>query len=488
MLRFLSLAVLVLGVFSAEAAHGAGKRNPPAAPSNLAATGVSSSQINVTWMDVANETGFRIQRGPSATGPWTVVAITSAGVTAWADTGITPSTTCYYGVCAYNSKGSSCYSGPVSATTLAGTSCTYAISPGSCSFAAGGGSSSVSVSGCTTTWSVTGCPSWITIQSGGTGPMTVSVSALANTATTTRSATLTVAGSAFTVSQAAASAPTAPVNDPLANATTESGTPVTVTGSNVGGTKEAGEPAIAGNCGGASVWWSWTAPSAGTATISTAGSSFDTLLGVFTGSSVSALTLVAQNDDAGGGPTTSLVTFNAVSGTTYKIAVDGYNGAQGNINLSVSLTASAPPPSCTFALSSTSASFSAASGGGSVNVIATPAGCTGSWGATANATWLHTSSSGNGSGTASYTVDANGSTSSRSGTLTIAGTTFTVTQAGTTPCTYSLSASSGSCVASGGSGSANTRPRRTEMNQGVRTGGARVVSLRKPTTQQRKEK
>src|SRR5436309_3266381 len=156
-LRFLSLAVLVLGVFSAEAAHGAAKRNPPAAPSNLAATGVSSSQINVTWMDVANETGFRIQRGPSATGPWTVVAITSAGVTAWSDTGISPSTTCYYGVCAFNSKGSSSYSGPVSATTLT-TTCVYALASASASFSAAGGSSSVSVSACTTAWPVSNIP------------------------------------------------------------------------------------------------------------------------------------------------------------------------------------------------------------------------------------------------------------------------------------------------------------------------------------------
>src|SRR5207247_170504 len=158
--------------------------------------------------------------------------------------------------------------------------------------------------------------------SGGTGPATVSVSAVANTATTSRSATLTGAGQTFSASQAAA-ASTAPVHDPLANATTESGTPDTATGSNVAGTTDADDRATAGNDRGASVWWSWTAPSAGTATISTAGSSFDTLLGVFTGSSVSALTLVAQNDDAGGGPTTSLVTFNAVSGTTYKIVVDG---------------------------------------------------------------------------------------------------------------------------------------------------------------------
>src|SRR5437899_11688751 len=96
-----------------------------------------------------------------------------------------------------------------------------------------------------------------------------------------------------------------------------------------------------------------------------------TILGVFTGSSVSALTTIAVNDDVGGGPVTSLVTFNAVSGTAYKIAVDGYNGATGNINLSVSLAGAA----CSYSLSSPSASFSAASGSGSVSV-STGSGCT----------------------------------------------------------------------------------------------------------------
>ena len=52
----------------------------------------------------------------------------------------------------------------------------------------------------------------------------------------------------------------------------------------------------------------------------------------------------------------------------------------------------------------------------------------GPWTATANAAWLHTSSSGNGDGTATFTFDAN-TGPARSGTLTIAGQTLTVTQA-----------------------------------------------------------
>jgi subtilase family serine protease len=133
----------------------------------------------------------------------------------------------------------------------------------------------------------------------------------------------------------------APVNDLFANATVLTGTTATATGNNATATKESGEPNIAGNQGGKSVWWAWTAPVSGTVQINTEGSKFDTLLGVYTGSVVSALTTVAQNDDVSHGDLTSAVSFSAVAGTTYYIAVDGYNyghgagAASGNIALSL---------------------------------------------------------------------------------------------------------------------------------------------------------
>src|SRR5438552_1669252 len=85
----------------------------------------------------------------------------------------------------------------------------------------------------------------------------------------------------------------APANDNFANRIVLSGNSVGTTGTTVAATKEAGEPNHAGNPGGHSIWWSWTAPATGDVTIDTAGSAFDTLLGVYTGASVSALTLVA---------------------------------------------------------------------------------------------------------------------------------------------------------------------------------------------------
>jgi thiol-disulfide isomerase/thioredoxin len=136
-----------------------------------------------------------------------------------------------------------------------------------------------------------------------------------------------------------------PANDMFANRTLISGTNVLVTGSNAGATREAGEPYHAGMNGGASVWWSWKAPSVGTVTISTAGSSFDTLLGVYTGSSVTALTEVASNDDENyPSISTSKAVFDVISNQTYQIAVDGYAGTSGSLQLSVQLGPLVPPP------------------------------------------------------------------------------------------------------------------------------------------------
>jgi len=63
-----------------------------------------------------------------------------------------------------------------------------------------------------------------------------------------------------------------------------------------------------------------------------AGSDFDTLLAVYTGATVNALTLVASNDEFGTN-STSAVSLPAASGTTYHLAVDGYGGAVGALAL-----------------------------------------------------------------------------------------------------------------------------------------------------------
>jgi hypothetical protein len=121
-----------------------------------------------------------------------------------------------------------------------------------------------------------------------------------------------------------------PSNDFFTNRIVLSGTSPSATATNIAATKEIGEPNHAGNPGGHSVWWTWTAPGLGTVTIDTTGSSFDTLLAAYTGSVVSNLTLVRANDDEDVRIFTSKVRFNVTSGTQYQIAVDGFSNT--NLN------------------------------------------------------------------------------------------------------------------------------------------------------------
>jgi hypothetical protein len=89
--------------------------------------------------------------------------------------------------------------------TDCGGTCTYSISPGSASVAAGGGTGSVSVTaGAGCAWTAASNASFITITSGssGSGSGTVGYSVAANTGTTSRTGTLTIAGQTFTVTQA----------------------------------------------------------------------------------------------------------------------------------------------------------------------------------------------------------------------------------------------------------------------------------------------
>jgi hypothetical protein len=90
----------------------------PAAPSNLTATAASSSQINLAWTDNAsNETGFKVERSTSSSGPFSQIGTTAAGVTTYGNSGLTASTAYYYRVRAYNTTGDSGYSNTASATT-----------------------------------------------------------------------------------------------------------------------------------------------------------------------------------------------------------------------------------------------------------------------------------------------------------------------------------------------------------------------------------
>lgn len=122
-----------------------------------------------------------------------------------------------------------------------------------------------------------------------------------------------------------------PPNDFFVNAIPLACTSNMVMVSTVNATREEGEPAHAGVIGGKSVWYSFTAPADGQLELSTTNSGFDTVLAVYTGDSVTALTPVASNDDAyeGAPGGFSRVVLGVRSNQTYRIAIDGYDGASG---------------------------------------------------------------------------------------------------------------------------------------------------------------
>jgi len=119
-----------------------------------------------------------------------------------------------------------------------------------------------------------------------------------------------------------------PANDLFANAWTLSGPSVSTNGNSANAApRETGEPNHAGNPGGRSVWFNWTAPRDGQIRVDTIGSTINTMLAVYTGNAVNALTPVASNDNAPGLGNDSLVEFLALQGVTYRIVVDVFNQA-----------------------------------------------------------------------------------------------------------------------------------------------------------------
>jgi hypothetical protein len=131
----------------------------------------------------------------------------------------------------------------------------------------------------------------------------------------------------------------APANDSFAAAQVLTGTTGSVSGNTANATKEPGEPNHANNAGGASVWFSWTAPTNGFYLFNpfnASSSQFGITQAIYTGDSVDSLTLVAAGLTPTGSFTRygSAAAFNAVAGTTYRIALDGYNGLMADYKLS----------------------------------------------------------------------------------------------------------------------------------------------------------
>ncbi len=294
------------------------------------------------------------------------------------------------------------------ASSQPGVTCSYALSAAAQNFTSAASTGSVNVSsgsGCA--WTAASNVSWITVTSGssGSGNGTVGYSVAANSVTSPRTGTLTIAGQTYTVTQDAAAATCT----------------YTLSASSMNLTSAAGTGSVNVSSGSSCAWTAASNVSWITVTSGSSGSGNGTV-----GYSVAANSVTS--------PRTGTLT---IAGQTYTVTQD------------------AAAATCTYTLSASSMNFTSAAGTGSVNV-SSGSGCT--WTAASNVTWITvvSGSSGSGNGTVNYSVAANTGTSSRTGTITIAGQTYTVTQqaAGGT-CTFTLSATAMSFSNSGGNGSIN---------------------------------
>ncbi len=102
--------------------YGVPKRSGPQlpTPADLNAPTNTFNTIDLAWQYSAPAAGFKVERSPTQTGPWTAVGITNS-TTTYADTGLSGSTTYYYRLRAYNKKGYSNYSNNASKKTSAKT-------------------------------------------------------------------------------------------------------------------------------------------------------------------------------------------------------------------------------------------------------------------------------------------------------------------------------------------------------------------------------
>ncbi|CUR52255.1 putative spherulin 4 [Nitrosotalea devaniterrae] len=123
------------GTLVADLDTGSVAPTAPSAPTGLAATATSSSQINLSWTAPSNNggsaiTGYKIERSLDNGSTWnTIVSNTGSVLTTYSNTGLTASTPYTYRVSAINPVGSSTPSSIASATTTSGTVTTVPQQP-----------------------------------------------------------------------------------------------------------------------------------------------------------------------------------------------------------------------------------------------------------------------------------------------------------------------------------------------------------------------
>jgi len=132
--------------------------------------------------------------------------------------------------------------------------------------------------------------------------------------------------------RASVTANTPPANDSYAAASPISGLSGALDADNGDATRQLGEPIAHNNwtAGGHSVWYRWTVPTDGdysfaTSTVAALDAATDTLIRIFQGDDLGTATPVAENDDTSSDNYLSKVTFYAVVGREYHLAVDAWD-------------------------------------------------------------------------------------------------------------------------------------------------------------------
>ncbi len=264
--------------------------------------------------------------------------------------------------------------------TQQGIGCNVGITPASATVGADGGSGSIDVSapaGCS--WTAASAAGWITLNSGqsGSGEGIISWTAAANTTPASRNGTITIGGQVFTLTQSAASCNVA-LN------------PSGVTAPSTAGTYTIN---LSTTC-------TWTAASNVAWITLPSGSSTGTGNAVVTYS-------VAANPSAQ--PRTGTIT---IGGQAFTVTQNGF--------------------SCTYSLSPATMSLPGSGGPGQFRVTSAN-GC--AWSPVTGDPWITLTSwsNVNGGGMVNFSASYNNYLDARTGTISVAGQAFTVTQAGGGP-------------------------------------------------------
>jgi len=359
-----------------------------------------------------------------------------------------------------------------------GTTCSFALSTPVLDFTAAGGSAVVSVfapaSNCS--WTATpGDPAVTLSSSGGTAPSQITVSLTANPNTTARNLTADIGGQTLAINQpgknctvtlGASTATISAAGGPgSVSVTTQSGCSY----STVSGPSWINITSGDSGAGPGGVLFYTVDPNSTTVSRSGAmnigGQFFEiTQPGVSCEISLDTSLLGSPFASAGGTGSIGIITSNAACNWTastraswlsFSSATSGTgagtvsvtsasNGSLSPRSASISIggqlvNVSQAGTACAYALRSPAGAAPPGGGSGSVGVVSSP-GCT--WTSSSNASWLTiNSSANNGTGDVAFTADANNTSTPRSGTLTIAGETYTVNQ-GAVPCDFNLALAS----------------------------------------------